>query len=219
MPHDAVIFDLDGTLVDTETLIFHAGEAAFAKHGAVFTRAHFARVVGSDGPTCDRLMAEMFPALDLPRINVDWDAGVRAAYADQIATTHGAPDVLRQLRAMRVPCAVATSSGRKGAARKLSATGLAPFFEVVITAEDVTRRKPAPDPYLLAAERLGVAPGRCLAFEDSAPGATSALAAGMTTVLVPGMSNTTEVAAHHRAENLAEGLRSAGFDLTPLAQT
>lgn len=213
MPFDAVIFDLDGTLVDTETLIFDAGVATLARHGARFERAHYARIVGADGPTCRRVMAEMFPHLDQTAVWRDWDAAVLGAYAGEIATTPGAHEVLRALRDARVPVAICTSSGRDTATRKLRATALDALVEVVVVAEDVTRLKPAPDPYLLAARRLGVAPDRCLAFEDSAPGARAALAAGMHTVLVPGLSDVSDVAVHHRAEGLAHGLRLAGVML------
>lgn len=81
----------------------------------------------------------------------------------------------------------------------------------MITADDVTRRKPAPDPYLLAAARLGVPPERCLAFEDSAPGTRSAHAAGMTVVLVPDMTVPPHDHAHHVAQDLWEGALMAGM--------
>lgn len=215
MHFDAVIFDLDGTLVDTERLIFDAGVAALGAFGTRFTRAHYARVVGTDMPTCHRLMCEMFPDLDMERVSEVWEDRIRAAYQTDITLTEGALAVLQDLQARDVAVAIATSSGRAGAAHKLQVTGLARFFDVVVTADDVQRRKPAPDPYLLAAARLGVDPARCLAFEDSAPGARAALAAGMTTVLVPGMSQTGDVAVHHRATGLADGLRRAGFVPAP----
>lgn len=211
MTFDAVIFDLDGTLVDTESLMFAAGQVAFARHGQTLSPALFASILGTDGPTGNRILTEALPGVDLPALNVDWDAEIHLRFNAGIPAKSGAEDLLRQLHTAGTPIAVATSSGIKAATRKLGSSGLARFFDVVVTAEDVTQRKPAPDPYLLAAQRLGVDPARCLAFEDSAPGTRSALAAGMTVVLVPDMARITGVTPHHEAETLVDGARMAGL--------
>ena len=120
------------------------------------------------------------------------------------------PDHQAQAR-QGLPCAVATSSRRASALRKLDLTGLAPHFATVVTFDCIASPKPAPDPYLEAARRLGIAPGRCIAFEDSDPGAAAAHAAGMTVVQVPDMAETTGPHAHHLAASLIEGARMAGL--------
>lgn len=211
MTYDAAIFDLDGTLVDTESLMFEAGVIAFDRQGLTLTEGLFASVLGTDGPTGNRILSEALPGVDLAGLTAAWDAEIHRAFAAGIPAKSGAADLLAQVQQAGVPVAVATSSGRKAAAHKLASSGLARFFEVVVTADDVTQRKPAPDPYLLAARRLGVDPARCIAFEDSAPGTRSALAAGMTVVLVPDMAQITGVDPHHEADSLLQGAQMAGL--------
>lgn len=211
MPYDAVIFDLDGTLVDTERLMFEAGEASFARFGARLTHMLFGRILGTDGPTGQRILAEELSGMDLEALTRDWDAEIHARFAQGIPPRPGAAELLQMLRNSGLPVAVATSSGAVGARRKLRESGLAGFFEVVVTADDVTRRKPAPDPYLLAARRLDVDPARCLAFEDSAPGARAAFDAGMCVVLVPDMTVPATDHAHHVADSLHAGASLAGL--------
>jgi HAD superfamily hydrolase (TIGR01509 family) len=120
----------------------------------------------------------------------------------------GVPDLLA---AFGQPRAIATSSTRRQADRKLAQSGLAAQFAHVIVFEDVTRPKPAPDPFLLAAARLGVAPARCVAFEDSETGAMSARAAGMTVVQVPDMQPGTGRFADLVAPDLLTGARGIGL--------
>ncbi len=213
MPFDAVIFDLDGTLVDTERLMYEAGETVFARHGTRMTHDLFGQILGTDGPTGQRILRAALPETDLDALNRDWDAEIHTRFAAGIPAREGAEALLTALAGQGLPLAVATSSGTRAATRKLSETGLARFFEVVVTADDVTHRKPAPDPYLLAARQLGVDPARCLAFEDSGPGSRSAFAAGMQVVLVPDMTTPPTDHAHHVAPSLIEGARKAGFDL------
>lgn len=210
-PYDAVIFDLDGTLVDTERLMFEAGETVFHSHGGVLTHDLFGRILGTDGPTGRRILAEALPDMDLSTLERDWDAEIHLRFSQGIPARPGARDLLLDLRSRDIPVAIATSSGKPGATRKLESSGLTEFFDIIVTAEDVTRRKPAPDPYLLAAKHLGVDPARCLAFEDSAPGTQSAHAAGMRVVLVPDMTTPAQDHAHHVATSLIEGAQMAGL--------
>lgn len=211
MPHDAAIFDLDGTLVDTETLMFAAGQTAFARHGLEMTHALFAQLLGTDEPTGTRILARALPEADLPALNAAWTSEIHSRFAEGIPAKPGAADLLSRLADKGLPIAIATSSGAKAAAHKLADAGLAHFFDIVVTADDVTHRKPAPDPYLLAAQRLGIPPARCVAFEDSAPGSQSARAAGMTVVLVPDMARIDGADVHHRAATLLDGAQQAGL--------
>jgi len=104
----------------------------------------------------------------------------------------GVVDLLDHLRANGVPCAIATSTASPDAEQALTTAGLIGHFDVVVTRSDVANPKPAPDPYLLAAKRLGVRPAHCLAVEDSPNGIRAAAAAGMATVMVPDLLPATD---------------------------
>jgi HAD superfamily hydrolase (TIGR01509 family) len=116
-------------------------------------------------------------------------------------------DVLADLQARAVPRAVVTSTQRLRADRKLATSGIASFFEIVITGSDVTEPKPAPEGYLKAAAALGVDPARCVVFEDSAFGVRAALAAGMTPIQVPDLiepDEATRALGHRIVADLAQ---------------
>jgi HAD superfamily hydrolase (TIGR01509 family) len=115
------------------------------------------------------------------------------------------------IEAQALPKAIATSSGREGATAKLARTGLTNRFETVVTRDCVVMAKPHPEPFLTAAARMGIPPERCIAFEDSAPGARAAHAAGMTVVVVPDLAPVDEELGHHRAANLMAGALLAGL--------
>jgi HAD superfamily hydrolase (TIGR01509 family) len=209
----AVIFDLDGTLIDSESVTIAAGTAAFAAHGYAVGADLFHRLVGVDELTGAGLLRAMLgDDLPLDRINADWAAGSRRLYdAHGVPVKPGARDLLRLLRARSLPLAVATSSGRRSALWKLEQSGLAAHFDTVVTLDCITRPKPAPDPYLEAARRLGADPAQCVAFEDSETGAASAQAAGMTVVQVPDVVAPSGRHARHIAPDLLSGARAAGL--------
>jgi HAD superfamily hydrolase (TIGR01509 family) len=207
---DAVLFDLDGTLVETEVLAQAAGAAAFAALGLTPPPGFLDILVGKDNPTCDRIVADTFPGIDLEMLRRIRRDHVAAGMAQGLPLRPGARAVLA---AIRLPKAVVTSSTRIEAALKLRLTGLDALFDTVVALEDVASPKPAADPYLLAARRLGVDPARCLAFEDSETGAEAAWHAGCTVVHVPDTVPASGRWAHHIAATLAEGAAAAGLPL------
>lgn len=209
---DAVIFDLDGTLIDTESLCNQAGVAACAALGLPVDLAFFESLAGIDDVNRVRLIsAHVGAALPQVAFLAEWDRLCRIRFATGIPVKPGAVALLERLSAAGMAMALATSSRREMAHDKLAHAGLARYFAVVVTFEDVARAKPAPDPYLLAAARLGLAATRCLAFEDSETGARAAFAAGMTVVQVPDIHPATGLHAHHVAASLLDGAVAAGL--------
>lgn len=205
---DALLFDLDGTLIDTEGPALRAGLAAFAAVGFPVEESFMHRLVGVDLPTAGAIISAALPGLDQTALHAHWHKGFLAEIDRDLRLKAGAADLL----ALRLrPMAVVTSSGRDEAARKLERTGIAQAFETVVVLQDVPAPKPDPSPYLLAAARLGVDPRRCLVFEDSEPGAEAAHRAGCIVVQVPDVAPATGRWAHHVAPSLIEGARMAGL--------
>jgi HAD superfamily hydrolase (TIGR01509 family) len=195
-PIDAVIFDMDGLLLDSERLYRDAMRAACADRGLVLPDELFQRMVGSSWPvTMQLLVAEFgadFPAVDFQRESHSHYDRLGAAGTPQ---RPGVARILAHLQDAGIPRAVATSTGTKRARAKLAQAGILHLFDVLIGADDVTRHKPDPEPYLLAAARLGARPAHCVALEDSYNGvraAAAAAAAGMATIMIPDMLSPTE---------------------------
>lgn len=205
---DAVFFDLDGTLIDTESLALASGLAAFAACGHEVGETFMHDLVGKAEPTAAGLIRAALPTLDLDRFNTVWRQGFDAAINAGLPLKPGAAELLARIAQ---PMALVTSSGRRGAHHKLGIAGLTPHFREIITFDDVSAPKPEPEPYLLAAARLGVSPARCLVFEDSDTGAESAQRAGCVVVQIPDVVPTDGRFAAHVAADLMAGARLAGL--------
>ncbi|WP_404400641.1 HAD family hydrolase [Pelagibacterium halotolerans] len=193
-PFDAVIFDMDGTLLDTESVFRSIVFEVCTELGYEMRDEVHASIVGSSHEATERMLVEAYGATFPYTL---FDEKCRAAMHER--TTHqgvpvkaGARELLTALRGRDVPLAVATSSRRPHATRHLSHAGLIELFDTVVTRDDVANPKPHPEPYLTAAARLGVSPGNCIAFEDSHSGVRAAHAAGMRTVMVPDLVGPTE---------------------------
>ena len=206
--YDAILFDLDGTLIDTESIALTTGLAAFRAHGHAVDDAFMLGLVGKDEPTSARIIRAALPGVDLEAVNLDWRQGFNDGVDQGLELKPGALDLLPALSA---PLAIVTSSGRTGAHRKLGIAGIADAFTHVVTLDDVRAAKPDPEPYLLAASLFGVAPARCLVFEDSETGAEAAHRAGCVVVQVPDMIPSQGRWAHHLAPDLLSGARMAGL--------
>ncbi|MEO6299265.1 MAG: HAD family phosphatase [Paracoccaceae bacterium] len=207
--YDALLFDLDGTLIDTESLAIASGLLAFAATGFPVELDFMHSLVGVDQPTAGRIIRARHPELDLDQLNQLWHQGFSNQVDRGLTLKAGAAEILAM--AAHLPRAIVTSSGRFEAHRKLGIVGLATTFAKVVVLEDVTNPKPSPDPYLLAAKMLGVAPERCLVFEDSETGAEAAHRAGCIVVQVPDVVPSEGRWAHHLAADLISGARLAGL--------
>ncbi len=183
----AVIFDLDGVLVDAEVWWDEVRGAWTAAHGRTWTAADQAAVMGANSLGWGRIMRERLH-LDLTDQQiVDEIVGAMAArYAAEGAPRiAGAEAAVRELAAAGVPLALASSAHPTVIDAALAALGIRQLLRVVVASDEVAHGKPAPDVYLLAARRLGIAPGDCLVVEDSLNGVLAGRAAGMAVALVP----------------------------------
>lgn len=205
---DAVFFDLDGTLVDTEALALRSNMRVFADHGHPVEADFLHEMIGKDEPAITELLRETMPGLDANQLQADLH---RAFYEDLEAGLDLKPGARQLLDGLAVPAVLVTSSGRPGALRKLELTGIHAAFAGVITLDEVTRPKPDPQPYLMAAQMLDLDPSRCLVFEDSETGAEAGHRAGCTVVQVKDVVSPTGRWAHHIADDLLAGARLAGL--------
>ncbi len=198
----AVIFDMDGLLLDTELLWMRSEEAVFRNHGDTFTYEDKLAVVGTPIPVGSRYMAER---LGLPEQGAQIEAELldlmRAELRRQVDARPGALELVERLRD-HLPLAVASNSYGDIVSLALAAAGIADAFQAVVTADDVRHPKPAPDLYLLACERLGVAPRDALALEDSPSGVAAAKAAGLACIAVPQFAETDVSAADRVIDSL-----------------
>ena len=187
---EAVIFDLDGVLVDSEIWWDEIRRDWAAEHGRSWTAEDRAAVMGANSRAWARTMQERLDLPDVPtdailRAVVD---GVVERYAREGAPViDGAVETVRRL-ADRYPLAVASSAHRDVIAAALESSGLDDAFLAVVSSDEMAHGKPAPDVYVEAASRLAVRPAGCLVIEDSLNGIRAGRAAGMTTVLVPNAS-------------------------------
>ena len=181
----AVLWDLDGTIVDTEPYWFEAEYAVVAAHGDSWSDEHARAVVGFDLLDSGRYMIEHGGVRLTPHEIVEMMLdSVVSNIKRSVPWRPGARELLADVRASDIPTALVTMSWRRFANEVMEALP-AGAFDVAVVGDDVERGKPHPDPYLLAAERLGVDITRCIAIEDSPTGVASALAAGATVLAVP----------------------------------
>ncbi|ANP51724.1 HAD superfamily hydrolase (TIGR01509 family) [Streptomyces griseochromogenes] len=184
---DAVVFDCDGLLVDTEACWTVAEAAIFAAHGHPFGPEQKALVIGRTVEAAGEAMAQYLGRLgDGAELASELLEGVRKELARGAAALPGAAELVRVCRAA-VPVAVASNSPRELLDAALWSAGLADCFIHSFAADEVRSPKPAPELYLTACETLGVDPKRSVAFEDSATGIASARAAGLYIAVVPSL--------------------------------
>lgn len=177
----ALIFDFDGTLADTMPLHWRAWQAVTRRHGIRFTEEEFYALGGVPSrKILGRLSAEQGLALDPVAVSKEKEQ----AYLDLIGHIQPVPEVVAIANEFRgrLPLAVATGGTRDVVGLGLDRLGIGGWFAALVSSEDVTRHKPAPDTFLLAASRLGVAPQLCRAYEDTDLGLEAIRAAGMEAV-------------------------------------
>ena len=185
---DALIFDMDGLILDTERVDRKAFEDACRDAGWQSPDMNvYADCIGVTGPEVEAILRNGYgPGFPWEAVRRVW----RRRYNDHMENRPadvqpGAVELLMYANEKDVPCGLATSTGSSLTATKLALSGLKRYFSVLVTGDDVRRGKPDPEPYVTAAGRLGYLPSRCWALEDSANGVRSALAAGCHVIQVP----------------------------------
>ncbi len=179
-PYEAVIFDMDGVLADSEPVYNAAMQAVLNPLGIQITEAHQREIMGSSIENTWRYFRETF-ALEGPldALVEAYDLHLRRSLAEVHDPLPGVRSVVDALKQRKAPIAVASSSIPEWIAALLGGLGLAEAFDATVSVREAGASKPAPDVYLLAAQRLNTDPARCIAIEDTPTGIASARAAGM----------------------------------------
>jgi HAD superfamily hydrolase (TIGR01509 family) len=184
---EAVVFDLDGVIVDSEHVWDAAREALARERGGRWHEGAQQDMMGMSSVEWSRYMHDVIGLKDPPEeISAEVARRLEATYREELPLIDGATEAVARL-AERWPLAVASSSNRPIIDLVLELSGLDRFFRATVSSEEVPRGKPAPDVYLEAARRLGANPERSAAVEDSRSGILSARAAGMRVVAIPNM--------------------------------
>jgi len=184
---NAIIFDMDGLLLDSERLALEAFETTCSKFCLGDLTDIFKQCIGTN-PDLGRsiLKSGLNGIMDHKEFNVEWDNRyIKLIQEKPVPLKDGTESLLEYIKSIGIPMAVATSTRTDRAKVKLSDSGILHFFETIIGGDQVSNSKPDPEIYIKAASELSSEPSKCLAFEDSPNGVKSAVAAGLTVVQVP----------------------------------
>jgi HAD superfamily hydrolase (TIGR01509 family) len=204
---EAVAFDLDGTLIESERRWEAARREVTESAGGRWRDDAQPAMMGlSTSEWIAYMQRELEVKLDADEIRRQVLERIKASYRDQLPLIEGAGEAVRRI-AERWPLAVASSSPGELIDLVLERAGLEDAFEAAVSAEEVAKGKPAPDVYLLACERLESAPARTAAIEDSGAGVRSAVAAGMPMVLIPGTEFPPDPAVLEQADLVLDSIR------------
>jgi beta-phosphoglucomutase family hydrolase len=200
---EAAIFDLNGTLIDDMRAHGRAWSAVMRELGVEVPPERFEQELAGmkHAETFEAVLGRKLPDEEVARLAARKEALYREIYRPELRLVPGARELIERLRARGVRTAIATAAPRANRDFALDGLGIRPLFDAVVGEEQAPRGKPAPDLYLAAARAVGVAPPRCIAFEDAVNGVRAAVAAGMR---VAGVTTTTP----------ADKLRHAGAEFT-----
>ncbi|MEO0799367.1 MAG: HAD family phosphatase [Pseudomonadota bacterium] len=211
----AVIFDMDGLLLDTERVVLRGFEAACDELGCVVGFDVFARMIGRNYRSSRPILEEALAGqVAIETFEAVCRRHVQAIFEDGVPVKSGVIDLLAHLRKIDMPMAVATSTETARAREKLKKAELLEAFQHVVGGDQVERSKPDPDIYLEAARRLSANPAASVALEDSENGVRAAHAAGMTVIQVPDLiqpSDSLRMLGHTIAADVLVGARQVGL--------
>lgn len=193
-PVKAVIFDMDGLLLDSESLAMDALVSAASSLGYDMPLSFCRKMIGVPADGCRTLVRETYgPDFPIDAFFKAQEVHLREFVdSGRLILKNGVLPLLDYLDAHNIPRAIATSSSRYRTDHHLELVGLLPRFHAIVTRDDVSQGKPNPEPYLTAAAKLGMAPEDCLALEDSHSGARAAHAAGIRVIVIPDLLEPTD---------------------------
>lgn len=205
---DAVVFDNDGLLLDTESVWTRAERDLFERRGIEFTLAHKRELVGSSAADAGRILElRLEEAGRAAALIEELNELVIAELEHGVEAMVGARELLHRLRERGTPIGVVSNSPPRFVLRSLEIAGFEDRFDVVLSAHEVAAPKPSPEPYLEACRRLGVPPTPAVvALEDSPTGVAAARAAGLKVIGVPSLEGIVLEEAHHVAASLLDAV-------------
>lgn len=215
MNFKAAIFDMDGLLLDTERVAMNTFEQACKVLGFPFHSEIYLGIIGRNAAGIEEVIRSGYgDDLDYPKLNQEWQTRYREVVTKQaIPKKLGVESLLAWLKSNGYKIAVATSSKKEVAQIKLSLANIDHYFDAFATGCEVSNGKPDPEIFLLAAQRLGIEPHHCIAFEDSNNGTQAAVAAKMTTFQIPDLVEPTE-----EIRNMGHHIHSSLLDVLHLFQ-
>ena len=209
---EAVIFDMDGVIVDSEHVWNEARETLARERGGRWHDGAQRDMMGMSSLEWSRYMHDVIGLAESPEeISAEVVGRLQAIYRAELPLIDGALDGVRRI-AGGWPLGLASSSNRELIDLVLDLAGLVPYFEATVSSEEVARGKPSPDVYLETARRLGVDPSGCAAIEDSTSGIRSAKAAGMRVVAIPNPRYPPDEEALSEADVTRASIRELGID-------
>jgi len=194
----AIVFDMDGTLIDSERLQLQCFMETTRKYGFEAREELYLQCIGATGAVARNILVDAYgPQFPLQEVLSDW----RERYEELLASgelrlKEGARPLLEIAAAHGVPCALATQTRRVLTERKLRLTGVFHYFDALVTGDDVRTGKPDPEHYVVAAAKLAVSPAACWALEDSENGVRSAIGAGCEVYQIPDLVPVSESVTH-----------------------
>lgn len=205
----AVIWDMDGVIVDTGEYHYRSWRGIFKKQGVNFNESDFQRVFGQRNDTIIRkTLGEELTQIQVDRIADDKDKLFRQIVKSHVTPFPGVIDLLKILKANGILSAVASSAPLENIRLILAEAGIAEYFQAVVYGREVSEGKPSPQIYLLAAQKLSVEPSNCIVIEDAVVGVEGAKWAGMRCIAV---TNTHEAAGLSKADLVVDSLEKVGI--------